>query len=32
MTVEQLIERFIVEHLEEHADQLDSLSRTERDA
>jgi len=25
MTVEQIIERFIVEHLEEHADQLDSL-------
>jgi hypothetical protein len=27
MTVEELVERFIVEHLEEHADQLDSLSR-----
>lgn len=26
MTVEQLVERFIVEHLEEHSDQLDSLS------
>jgi hypothetical protein len=25
MTVHQIIERFIVEHLEEHADQLDSL-------
>ena len=25
MTVDQIIERFIVEHLEEHADQLDSL-------
>jgi hypothetical protein len=25
MTVERIIERFIVEHLEEHADQLDSL-------
>jgi DinB superfamily len=25
MTVERLVERFIVEHLEEHADQLDSL-------
>ncbi|MBA2264123.1 MAG: DinB family protein [Chloroflexi bacterium] len=25
MTVEQIIERFIVSHLEEHADQLDSL-------
>ena len=27
MTVQRIIERFIVEHLEEHADQLDSLSR-----
>jgi hypothetical protein len=27
MTVGQIIERFIVEHLEEHADQLDSLER-----
>ena len=27
MTVHQLVERFIVEHLEEHADQLDSLAR-----
>jgi hypothetical protein len=27
MTVHQLIERFIVEHLEEHADQLDGLRR-----
>ncbi|MGH2445193.1 MAG: DinB family protein [Candidatus Limnocylindria bacterium] len=27
MTVHRLIERFIVEHLEEHADQLDSLTR-----
>ena len=26
MTVEQLVERFIVRHLEEHADQLDSLA------
>jgi hypothetical protein len=25
MTVRQIIERFIVEHLEEHADQLDAL-------
>jgi hypothetical protein len=25
MTVDQIIERFIVEHLEEHADQLDAL-------
>ncbi len=25
MTVERLVERFIVEHLEEHADQLDRL-------
>lgn len=28
MTVHRLIERFIVEHLEEHADQLDSLGRS----
>ena len=27
MTVDQIIERFIVEHLEEHADQLDTLGR-----
>ncbi len=27
MPVERIIERFIVEHLEEHADQLDSLQR-----
>lgn len=27
MTVRQIIERFIVEHLEEHADQLDTLKR-----
>ena len=27
MTVDQIIERFIVEHLEEHADQLDALGR-----
>lgn len=27
MTVQQIIEKFIVEHLEEHADQLDSLAR-----
>ncbi len=27
MTVDQIIERFIVEHLEEHADQLDSLGQ-----
>lgn len=27
MTIERIIERFIVEHLEEHADQLDSLKR-----
>ena len=26
MTVQRIIERFIVEHLEEHADQLDELS------
>ena len=26
MTVERIVERFIVEHLEEHADQLDSLA------
>ncbi|MEO7296428.1 MAG: DinB family protein, partial [Candidatus Limnocylindria bacterium] len=26
MTVHQIVEAFIVEHLEEHADQLDSLS------
>ena len=25
MTVQRIVERFIVEHLEEHADQLDSL-------
>ena len=25
MTIERLVERFIVEHLEEHADQLDGL-------
>jgi DinB superfamily len=28
MTVQQLVERFIAGHLEEHADQLDSLRRT----
>jgi DinB superfamily len=27
MTVENIVERFIVAHLEEHADQLDALSR-----
>ncbi len=27
MTVQKIIEKFIVEHLEEHADQLDSLQR-----
>ncbi len=27
MNVRQIIEKFIVEHLEEHADQLDSLKR-----
>jgi hypothetical protein len=27
MTVHELVERFIVEHLEEHADQLDGLRR-----
>ena len=27
MTVEQIIEKFIASHLEEHADQLDSLPR-----
>jgi hypothetical protein len=27
MTVDQIVERFIVEHLEEHADQLDALKR-----
>ena len=27
MTVQRIIEKFIVEHLEEHADQLDSLQR-----
>lgn len=27
MTVERLLERFIVEHLEEHADQLDGLAQ-----
>jgi DinB superfamily len=27
MTVEQIIEKFIASHLEEHADQLDSLHR-----
>ena len=27
MTVDQIIERFIVGHLEEHADQLDALQR-----
>ncbi len=27
MTVESIVERFIVEHLEEHADQLDTLAR-----
>jgi DinB superfamily len=26
MSVEQIVERFIVEHLEEHADQLDGLA------
>ncbi len=25
MTVHEIVERFIVEHLEEHADQLDGL-------
>ena len=29
MTVDQIVERFIVEHLEEHADQLDGIRRTE---
>jgi hypothetical protein len=29
MTVERLVERFIVAHLEEHADQLDGLERLE---
>jgi hypothetical protein len=28
MTVQSIIERFVVEHLEEHADQLDSLGRS----
>lgn len=28
MSVERIIERFIVEHLEEHADQLDALVQT----
>jgi hypothetical protein len=32
MTVERIIERFIVEHLEEHADQLDSLRSTDAEA
>lgn len=32
MTVASLVEQFIVEHLEEHADQLDALSRTGSDA
>ena len=27
MTVRRIVERFIVEHLEEHATQLDSLDR-----
>ncbi len=27
MTVERIVEEFIVDHLEEHADQLDALSR-----
>ena len=27
MTVQKIIEKFIVDHLEEHADQLDSLKR-----
>lgn len=27
MTVRQIVEHFIVEHLEEHADQLDSMGR-----
>jgi hypothetical protein len=27
MTVRRIVERFIVEHLEEHADQLDALGR-----
>lgn len=27
MTIERLVEHFIVDHLEEHADQLDALSR-----
>jgi hypothetical protein len=26
MTIERLVERFIVDHLEEHADQLDLLA------
>jgi hypothetical protein len=26
MTVQQIVQRFVVEHLEEHADQLDSLA------
>jgi hypothetical protein len=30
MTVQSIIERFIVDHLEEHADQLDSLTRVIR--
>lgn len=29
MPVERIVERFIVEHLEEHADQLDTLRATE---
>lgn len=32
MPVERIIERFIVEHLEEHADQLDSLRSTDAGA
>jgi len=31
MTVQQIIERFVVEHLEEHADQLDALARPSDD-
>lgn len=30
MGIEQIIERFVVEHLEEHADQLDALVSSDR--
>jgi hypothetical protein len=32
MTVEQIVEEFLVTHLEEHADQLDALASSAEDA